>query len=169
MTGQPADDEPQFHQPNVGEPNIQDAHHADDIVLPANNRAGVVPTRYSSNSVSAIFSTKQRSGAWVVPPNLDANATLGTIKLDLREATFESAETTIDVGCFMGEVKIWVPEGTQIVDETHAIAAEVKVKKLGPPSPVGPRITLTGTVVFAEVTVIGSRNITLVDRIKGNF
>ena len=42
-------------------------------------------------------------------------------------------------------------------------------QKLSPPQPGSPKLTLTGTLVFGEVIVYGSKHITLSDRIQGNF
>ena len=169
MTGQPMNDEPQFRQPENSARNIQDAHHADDLVLPQTNPQAVAPTHYLTNSVSAVLGTKQRDGAWIVPPSLTVNSTLGTVKLDMREAVFESLNVVIDLSCFMGDVKIWVPKGTVIVDETRTFGSDIKLKKLSPPQPGSPKLTLTGTLVFGEVIVYGSKHITLSDRIQGNF
>ena len=58
---------------------------------------------------------------------------------------------------------------TVIVDETRTFGSDIKLKKLSPPQPGSPKLTLTGTLVFGEVIVYGSKHITLSDRIQGNF
>lgn len=146
---------------------IQDSHRADEIEL----RAGgaLAPTSYGSNGVVAVLSTKQRDGYWVVPPSLSVSSVLGTVKLDMREASFESLDVALEIDCFMGDVKVWLPEGVQVVDETRNIMSDVKLKKLSPARPGRPRITLTGLLLMGDVTVYGSDHISLADRIKGNF
>ncbi|WP_341729524.1 LiaF domain-containing protein [Brooklawnia sp.] len=151
-------DEPQFRQPRHAARSIQDVHHADDPALPKPGYQANLPTQYSTNSLSAILSTKNRDGAWMVPPNLSATSVMGTIKLDLREAVFESRDISIDLNSFMGDLKLWVPEGTLVVDETRAFASDVKLKKLSPPQPGGLKITLTGDLILGTVIVYGSNH-----------
>lgn len=147
---------------------IQDSHHADDVTLRLGG-AAVTPTIYGSNSISAFLSTKERQGSWVVPTQLAANSVMGTIKLDLREASFESLDVTINISCIMGEVKVWVPEGTEVVDETKVVLSDVKLKKLSPARPGRPRIVFTGLLIMGDLIVYGSEHVSLADRIMGNF
>lgn len=146
---------------------IQDAHHADEMELRASG--SLTPTSYGSNGIIAVLSTKQRDGHWVVPPRLSISSVLGTVKLDMREASFESLDVTLEISCFMGELKVWLPEGVQVVDETRDIMSDVKLKKLSPARPGRPRLTLIGLLLMGDVTVYGSDHVSLADRIKGNF
>lgn len=146
---------------------IQDAHHADEV-MPVGG-AVVTPLTHRSTEVSAFMSTKQRQGTWLVPPQLNANSVMGTVKLDLREAVFETLDVTINLTCIMGEVKVWIPEGTQVVDETHSVLSEVKLKKLSPPRPGRPRIVFTGLVIMGDLIVYGSEYVSFADRVAGNF
>lgn len=146
---------------------IQDSHRADEI----EPRAGgaLAPTAYGSNSIVAALSTKERGGSWVVPPRLSVSSILGTVKLDMREASFESLDVALEISCFLGDVKVWLPEGVEVVNDTRTIMGDVKLKKLSPARPGRPRITLTGMLLMGDVTVYGSEHISLADRIKGNF
>ena len=145
---------------------IRDSHHADDLVPRPDGPA--LPVTFA-NSIGAYLGDKKRSGAWLVPSQLSLTAVLGSIKLDMREASFESLDITIPVSCFMGEVQIFVPEGTTVLDNTHTVLGDVTLKKLSPPRVDAPRVVLTGTVIMGEVTVYGSEHVSLLDRIKGNF
>lgn len=146
---------------------IQDAHQADDVVLRPS--AVAAPFQYDTNSVNAMLATKQRNGAWVVPPQLALNTVMGEIKLDLREAIFESNEVVLNVTCVMGGVKVWAPAGTEVIDATRGALSEVKLKKLNPTQPPSLRLIISGMVFMGEVTVYGSDHITLGDRIMGKF
>lgn len=146
---------------------IQDSHHADELAARSQNLPA--PTHYSSNAVSSILSTKEREGRWLVPPTLQLHAFMGTLKLDLREASFESLETHIDLTSVMSEIKIWIPTGVEVIDETRMFLSETKLKKLDPPAPGRPRIRLSGTQVMASLIIYGRGHISLEDRIKGNF
>lgn len=146
---------------------VQDTHHADDLGLRPNG--GLAPTLYGSNQILALLSTKQRDGTWVVPPRLSVNPLLGTVKLDMRAASFESQDVTLEISGFMGELKIWLPEGVEVIDDTRTIMSDVKLKKLSPARPGRPRLVLTGLLLMSDVTIYGSEHVSLTDRIKGNF
>lgn len=146
---------------------IQDSHHADEIEL--RSSGSVAPTLYGNNQITALLSTKERKGSWVVAPRLSVSPVLGTVKLDLRAASFESLEVMIEVNGFMGDLKIWLPEGVEVIDDTHSIMSDVTMKKLSPARPGRPRLHLTGVLIMSDVTVYGSDHISLADRIKGSF
>ncbi len=84
----------------------------------------------------------------------------------MREAIFESLDVVINVSEFW-DVKLWV-RGVAVDDETHAVLSSVSMKKMGPPLPSMPRIVLTGSLIMSNLTV-RSHQITLADRINGNF
>lgn len=147
---------------------IQDSHHADETA-PRLGGAAVTPVVHTSNEVSAFMSNKERQGTWVVPPHLSVNTVLGTVKLDLREAVFESLDVAINLTCILGDVKVWVPEGTEVVDETRTVLSDVKLKKLSPARPGRPRIVFTGLLVVGDLVIYGSDYVSLADRIAGNF
>lgn len=146
---------------------VQDSHHADDLeVRPAWEAA---PRRYASTSLSAVLSTKERDGTWLVPPTVDVSTFMGGAKIDFREATFESKETTIHLNSVMGEIKIWLPAGVEVVDDSRMVMSETKLKKLSPPIPGRPRIVLTGLQIMSSLIIYGSDYVTLGDRIMGKF
>lgn len=146
---------------------IRDSHHADEIELRPS--AALAPTHYGNNQILALLSTKERKGSWVVAPQLSVSPVLGTVKLDLREASFESLEVTIEVNGFMGDLKIWLPEGVEVIDDTQTIMSDVTMKKLSPARPGRPRLHLTGVIIMSDVTIYGSDHISLADRIRGSF
>lgn len=145
---------------------VQDSHHADEV---AQRPGGIatVPATYNSGAIGAYLSTRQRQGTWVVPPCLTLNNVMGTIKLDLRNAVFESLDVNIEISCVMGDVKIWLPEGIQVVDETRCVLSDVKLKKLSRALPGHPRIVFTGVLIMGNLIVYGSDYVSLADRIKG--
>src|SRR5215472_14550657 len=58
----------------------------------------------------AIMCGARRAGPWVVPAAYHAVAIMGSVDLDLRQATFAAAEVTIRAFCLMGGITIIVPE-----------------------------------------------------------
>lgn len=77
-------------------PATQDAAAA---AAPARRRIGGTP-RFKLSL--AILGGASRDGQWVVPPEYTAVATLGGIKLDMRDASFAEAETVIKAVAVMG-------------------------------------------------------------------
>ncbi len=148
---------------------VQDAHHADDELVPVNRPGNVVATVYSSNQVSSIMSTKERRGVWSVPGALSVTAVMGTVKLDMRQANFETAEVVITLSLIMGDLQLQLPAGVDVIDETSMIMAETNMKKMAPAQPGFPRIILRGHQFMAGVNIKSSTEPTLMDRIKGNF
>jgi hypothetical protein len=74
---------------------LREAHADQDVATaqaPARGRIGGT-ARFKLSL--AILGGASREGQWVVPPEYTAVATLGGIKLDMRDATFAEAETTI--------------------------------------------------------------------------
>ena len=63
----------------------------------------------TSGSAVAVMSGTSRTGRWVVPESFTAIAVMGEVKLDLREARFESGEVTVNAVAIMGAVTIVTP------------------------------------------------------------
>lgn len=104
----------------------------------------------------AIFGDQRREGRWVVPGHYTATAVMGSVLLDLREASFEYAEVTISCTVFLGDVKIRVGADVTVVDQVTTILAETKQRSsrdLPPPPPGGPVLRVVGTAVLGDVTV----------------
>ena len=62
----------------------------------------------------AMMSGQERSGRWNCPAQHTVITTMGGVDLDLRQAVFESADTTITCICLMGGVSITVPDDVDI-------------------------------------------------------
>lgn len=147
---------------------VQDSHHADDLV-PLSRPGNVVATVYSSNDVTSVLSTRTRRGVWSVPAKLSVIGFMGTVKLDLREAVFESYDVTIDNTLIMTELQLWVPAGVDVVDETTMVLSDTNFKKMAPAQAGLPRITLQGNQFMSSIVVRSSDDPSLMDRIKGKF
>lgn len=104
----------------------------------------------------AIFGDQRRTGAWVVPRAYTATAIFGTVRLDLREASFAEHEATIGCTVLCGDVKIRVAPDVTVVEEVTTVFADVKHRSSAelPPVPAGgPVLRVTGTAVLGDVTI----------------
>jgi hypothetical protein len=91
----------------------------------------------------------KRSGAWVVPPECRFRSAMGSIKLDLREATITASEVVIDAFTPFGTIDLVVPEGVEV----DARSTGKLKQQAGPATPGAPRIVLKGGTVFGTVKV----------------
>jgi len=117
---------------------------------PARTRIGGTP-RFKLSL--AILGGASRDGRWVVPPEYTAVATLGGIKLDMRDATFAEAETTIKAFAVMGGMEITVPEDAEVEVGAFGVMGGVDHGAEGPGVPGAPRIRITGIAVMGGIEV----------------
>ena len=128
-------------------PVTQDAAAA---ASPARRRIGGTP-RFKLSL--AILGGASRDGQWVVPPEYTAVATLGGIKLDMRDASFAEAETVIKAVAVMGGMEITVPEDAEVEVGAFGVMGGVDHGGEGPGAPGAPRIRITGVAVMGGIEV----------------
>ena len=134
-----------------------DPRGAAQPAAPAPQQAGDVAIPGAFTGANAILSTQKSGSISTVASDLSLNSWLGEVRLDLVGATFASRHTTVHVGVLMGEVKIRVPEGVEVnTSQSTNVMAETKVDGVAP-HPDGIVLTLVGTVIMGEVTVLGPR------------
>lgn len=101
----------------------------------------------------AILGGASRDGAWVVPPEYKAIATLGGIKLDMSDSTFAEAETVIKAYAVLGGMEITVPEDAEVEVGAVGIMGGIDHGGEGPGVPGGPRIRIVGVAVMGGIEV----------------
>ncbi|OLR91121.1 DUF1707 SHOCT-like domain-containing protein [Actinokineospora bangkokensis] len=124
--------------------------------VPANpDRVG---GRGTSSSAIAVMSGAERKGVWVVPPTFNAVAVMGGVQLDLSQARFEAAETTIQAFALMGGVEVFVPEDITV----HVTGSGFMggfggrvTSQVGPPG--APVVRITGFALMGGVEVKHAR------------
>ena len=96
-------------------------------------------------------------GPWSVHKITYANVFMGSVTLDLTEATFPAG--TIEVSCtqLLGQITIRVPLGTTVRMETANVLADTSVKHVGEPDPARPTVIVRGTNILGEVVVRGPK------------
>jgi hypothetical protein len=75
-------------------------------------------------SSMAIMSECKRVGAWMVDGTHNAFALMGSIVLDLRQASFAQREVVINASAVMGEVKVLVDAATTVIVEGTGVMGE---------------------------------------------
>ena len=117
--------------------------------------SGRIGGRGTSSGAVAIMSGTGRKGMWTVPPTFTSFAMMGGVEIDLTEARFEDAETTIQAFAFMGGIDIYVPEdiAVQVNGVGFMGAFENHTRNQGQPAPGTPLVKITGLAVWGGVDV----------------
>ncbi|QII00139.1 DUF1707 domain-containing protein [Rhodococcoides fascians A21d2] len=110
------------------------------------------PSGGSSNDrVIAIMSGAVRKGEWTAASRIDAVAFWGGIELDLRRASFSSADTTINCVAIMGGIEVTVPPGVSV--EVRGMGIMGGFEHVSAAHPGAPRVIVTGFAFWGGVSV----------------
>jgi hypothetical protein len=120
-------------------------------LTPATDRIG---GRGTSNAAVAIMSGAERNGPWTVPPTFTAVAIMGGVEIDLTEARFEEAETTIQAYALMGGVDIKVPDDITVFVNGAGFMGGFGGKGANQGPPGSPVVRVTGFAMMGGVDVI---------------
>jgi hypothetical protein len=101
----------------------------------------------------AIMSGVERKGEWVVPAHHNVVAVMGGVDIDLTQARFSAAETTIQCFAFMGGVEIKVPDDIHVQVDGIGFMGAFEDKTLGTSSPGRPVVRITGFALMGGVEV----------------
>lgn len=104
-----------------------------DIPAPPGLPSGPPPKRWHLGLLGSV----KRDGQWRVPQESYWTSVLGSTKLDLTRARFESPVTVINVATGMGSVDIRVPKGYEVHLEGAALLGGKHLRLDGPPPPPG--------------------------------
>lgn len=102
----------------------------------------------------AILSSYRPSDPLVMPPYSELTIVLGDARIDLKDATFTSAETVLQVGVLLGDLKIRVPLNVRVVSDVSNILGDFKCDgTLADPG--APVLRITGTCCLGDIKVLG--------------
>ena len=129
------------------------------LPMPAAASSPVVSNRIggrgTSSAAVAVMSGSVRKGVWTVPPTFTSFALMGGVQIDLTDARFEDAETTIQAYAFMGGIEIFVPE--DVVVQVNGVgfmgAFESTISESGQPRPGVPLVKVNGLAFWGGVEV----------------
>jgi len=135
-------------------PITRDLPAVQDAAAPARNvRGSRIGGTARFRMSLAILGGASRDGAWVVPPEYKAIATLGGIKLDMSDSTFAEPETVIKAYAVLGGMEITVPADAEVDVGAVGIMGGVDHGAEGPGVPGGPRIRIVGVAVMGGIEV----------------
>ncbi|RFU42086.1 DUF1707 and DUF2154 domain-containing protein [Actinomadura logoneensis] len=134
----------------------------------APSAAPAAPPRTEPGTVVAILSETKRGGRWLVEAHTNANAVLGKVELDLRQAVLSQREVTINCTCVLGEIEIVVPPGVRVASSASAVLGEASAPFDDPDSPDAPTVRVTGFTLLGKIGVVRREvgQATLGERVK---
>ncbi|HEX3648078.1 MAG TPA: DUF1707 domain-containing protein [Pseudonocardiaceae bacterium] len=105
------------------------------------------------NASIALMSGFERTGNWVVPRYHTAVAIMGGGELDLTQARFAEAETTINAFTIMGGIEILVPDDITVRVQGFGFMGGFDHKASGDGPPGSPVVTINGLAIMGGVEV----------------
>jgi hypothetical protein len=106
-----------------------------------------------ARETKVVFGGIARKGPWVVPSRYRVKAVFGGADLDLREATLETADVTIEARAVFGGVNIVVPPDIRVLVDGDGIFGGFADDSGAQPGPGAPILRVTGKAVFGGVSV----------------
>ena len=100
-----------------------------------------------------IFGSSKRQGARDVPGEIRVLNIFGDTTLDFDDAKFTSMTTRINISSVFGSVKIFVPEGINVISNVSCILADIKDKASGSNDNNEPTIILDGFILFSDIRI----------------
>jgi hypothetical protein len=120
-------------------------------------RRQALPAAATYDSSLAIMGECVRRGAWLVPAEHTAFALMGSVTLDLREASFAAPETRIRVNALMAGVDIVVDAYTHVVVEGVGIMGDFSQGRDKVPAQLSadsPVVRVNGVALMSGVRVV---------------
>jgi hypothetical protein len=138
---------------------------ADMSLEKSSSRSTSVSSPYQTvaGRVLAFMSSTRRVGRWLVPQKLDVVAIMSDTKLDFTHAAMPGSVINIRLRAVMASCKLVVPPNVRVINETHAVMANVRSRASevlpgdAPATPEMPVIRLTGYALMADVNVVVRR------------
>jgi hypothetical protein len=123
-------------------------------------RAPAAPAVYDAEApdrVTAMLAESKRTGPWQVRRVTQANVFMGSVTLDLTEATFATQEIEVNCTQFLGQITIRVPLGTTVRIEAANVLGDSSVKHIGEPDQAMPVVVVKGTNILGEISIRGPK------------
>lgn len=120
-----------------------------DLASPAHQ-----PVRLDGDQpVTALFTTAERRGRWVVPGMMTCVAAFGEVVIDLQEAVLQDRHVVLTVYALFGRVRLIVPSGVEVVMNGRNILASQRggTARRVPVSSEIPVVEVRGYLAASEV------------------
>lgn len=122
--------------------------------VPAPQMHSPAPAHTRPEDKTAWFANIERTGAWTVADGAKYTVTLGTLFLDMREATSSAPVVRINVHVLLGSARIVVSPGVIVESEAELIMSDTPKINVEPPAPGAARIIVTGRIILGDLKVV---------------
>ncbi len=106
-----------------------------------------------ASTYTAILSTTEKTGRWIVPSYMKCYCIMGNLKLDFTNAVFTSSSVTIEIFSLMSDQTIFVPEDVNVTTSVNNILSSVKDRSASIAGKQAPNIRLLGTAIMSDTKV----------------
>ena len=107
----------------------------------------------------SILGSTVRQGTWNVPEAMRVLNTFADTTLDFDEAKFTSMTTRIKIISVFGGIKIYIPEGINVVTNVSCIMAGVKDSTYGSNDASKPTIILDGFIFCSDIKIKSKKTV----------
>lgn len=102
---------------------------------------------------TAILSSNEKTGRWVVPAHMKCYSVMGNLKLDFTNAVFTSPSVTIEFISIMSNETIFVPEDVNVTTSLKSVMSSITDRSASIAGKQAPHIRLVGTSVMSNTKV----------------
>jgi hypothetical protein len=124
---------------------------------PVRTPAPAVYDGEAADRVTAMLAESKRTGPWQVRRVTQANVFMGSVTLDLTDATFTTQEIEVNCTQGLGQITIRVPLGATVRIEAANVLGDSSVKHIGEPDQAMPVVVVKGTNILGEISIRGPK------------
>ncbi len=109
-----------------------------------------------ATQIVAVMGERKYTGRLSVPEDMTIKAIVGDVKINLTQTSLPAKVHHMKLKVIMGDVKIWVPAGVHVIDETECFAGDTKVRGLDASQPCA-TLVLSGRIIMGDLKVTGPK------------
>ena len=122
--------------------------------VPAPQTYSPAPAHIQPEEKTAWFANIERTGVWTVADGSKYTVNLGTLFLDMRQATSSAPVVRINVHVLLGSARIVVSPGVIVESEAELVMSDSPKINVDPPAPGAARIIVTGRIILGDLNVV---------------
>lgn len=122
--------------------------------VPAPQTYSPAPAYIQPEEKTAWLANIERTGVWTVADGSKYTVNLGTLFLDMRQATSSAPVVRINVHVLLGSARIVVSPGVIVESEAELVMSDSPKINVDPPAPGAARIIVTGRIILGDLKVV---------------
>lgn len=122
--------------------------------VPAPQTHSPAPAHIQPEEKTAWLANIERTGVWTVADGSKYTVNLGTLFLDMRQATSSAPVVRINVHVLLGSARIVVSPGVIVESEAELVMSDSPKINVDPPAPGAARIIVTGRIILGDLKVV---------------